>query len=114
MGDAILEDGKLSIQMKDASMDQAYNGHLKPAFTTDSLLRTRKMDLEYTRIVSKKYILAIGRWEKQYKVDVRLIVRLNNQNNQRINWILEKDASIFDKLKITFSKDLDNYFNSFS
>jgi len=54
------------------------------------------MDLEYTRIVSKQYMLATGKVVKKYRINLKSMTR----NSLKAKWMLmrtmERDTSIYD------------------
>ena len=54
------------------------------------------MDLEYTRIVSRQYMSAIGKVVKKYRINLRMIISNNKMGKWMLMRIMVKDMSIYD------------------
>jgi hypothetical protein len=54
------------------------------------------MGLEYTRIVSRQYMSAIGKVVKRYRISLRMIMSNNKMGKWMLMRIMVKDMSIYD------------------
>ena len=54
------------------------------------------MGLEYTRIVSRQYMSAIGKVVKKYRISLRMIMSNNKMGKWMLMRIMVKDMSIYD------------------
>ena len=54
------------------------------------------MGLEYTRIVSRQYMSAIGKVVKRYRISLRMIMSNNKMGKWIFMRITVKDMSIYD------------------